>query len=325
LLDQKVYKHNSDKVKNHKRVPITEKESYRWLESLKKTQELCGAKTVVTICDRESDIYEFFVEANKIGARILVRASKDRIVFGQKHTNHDTLWPYMQKQNIAAYLTIDVPAQKNKPMRNARLELRYGEVQFNPPQRMPSAQIGKLSKIRLGVIWLYEKSESNDRLEWMLLTNISINNTEDALKIGQWYKLRWLIECFHRVLKSGCQVENCRLETFDRLKRYLALKSIIAYRLYYLTMVGRANPNISCETVFAKHEWIALHCYVNKTSKPPSKPPAVHDAIRLLAKLGGFPGRKNDGEPGMTTIWRGWNKLTELSKMWLVLSGETYG
>jgi hypothetical protein len=150
-------------------------------------------------------------------------------------------------------------------------------------------------------------------------------NIDEAIKIGQWYKLRWQIECFHRVLKSGCQIENCRLETFDRLKRCLALKSIIAYRLFYLTTINRVNPNHSCEVILAKHEWQALYFYINKNSSIPKNPPTAYEAIRLIAKLGGFLGRKNDGEPGMTTIWRGWNKLTELSELLIILRRNTCG
>lgn len=325
LLDQKIYQHESEKRIKNKQRPITEKESYRWLESLEKTQLLCGNKAVITICDRESDIYEFFTHANQIGAQVLVRAAWDRIVFGSKHTNHDTLWSYMKKQEIAASVVINVPAQRNRPARNAKLEVRFAELLFTPPQRSPNAQLDSLSKIKLNAIWFYENAADDEGLEWMLLTNVKINDVDDAIKVGQWYKLRWQVECYHRVLKSGCQVENCRLETFNRLKRYLALKSIIAYRLFYLTMLNRANPKLSCEKILAEHEWKALYCYINKTTNVPHEPPTVYEAIRLLARLGGFLGRKRDGEPGMTTIWRGWDKLAELSKLWLVMSRETCG
>jgi len=325
LLDQKIYQHESGKAKNSKQRPITEKESYRWLEALEKTQALCEEKPVITICDRESDIYEFFVHAEQINAKVLVRASKDRIVFGSKHTSHETLWSYMKKQAVACTLKIEVPAKRGRAKREAQLEVRYSELDFNPPQRLSNAQVEKLPKLKLNAIWFYENTDHEERLEWMLLTNVEINNTEDAVRVGQWYKLRWQIECYHRVLKSGCNVENCRLESYERLKRYLALKGIIAYRLFYLTLLNRIKPSLCCEKVLAPHEWKALYCHVNKTSEVPKRPPTVHEAIRMLARLGGFLGRKNDGEPGMTPIWRGWHKLTELSELWLVISGDTYG
>ena len=92
-----------------------------------------------------------------------------------------------------------------------------------------------------------------------------------------------------------------------------------------MTYVNRLDPEQSCENILAPHEWTALCCKIKKTSKSIKKAPTIREAVRMIASLGGFLGRKNDGEPGMTTIWRGWQKLTELSKLWLVMSGETYG
>lgn len=326
LIDQKIYQHSlTGKKTDGKMRPITEKESFRWIESLRETKELCNKANVVTICDRESDIYEFFVEAEKIGTNVLVRASWDRIVSGSKHTPHEKLWSYMKKQKLASMVTINVPAKNGKLKRTAELEVRFAEIDLNPPQRTPSAQLGKLPRLKLHAIWLYENTDDDNRLEWMLLTNISLSSADEAVRIGQWYKFRWQVECYHRVLKSGCNVENCRLESYERLKRYLTLKSIIAYRVFYLSVINRTNPSLSCEAVFAKHEWQAMYCHINKIRRPPKTPPTVNDAIRMLAKLGGFAGRKSDGEPGMTPIWRGWHKLTELSEFWLIMSGDTYG
>lgn len=326
LIDQKIYQHIPRRIK-HKQRPITEKESYRWLESLHHTKELCGEKTVITVADRESDIYEFFDDAQKLNAKILIRASKDRILVSEKGKKHDTLWSFMKKQKIAATLNIEIPEQRYRSRRQAEVEVRFSEVEYTPPQRAKSARVGKLEKVKLNVIWIYENScnEDNDKLEWMLLTNVAINNVADAQKAIQWYKLRWQIECYHRVLKSGCKVEDCRLESYERLKKYLALKSVIAYRLFNLTHMNRVNPEESCENILMEHEWKALYCKVQKTSQPIDKPPTIREAVRMIAKMGGFAGRNSDGEPGMTTIWRGWQKLTELSELWLIINGETYG
>ena len=326
LINQKIYKHalKENKSDNKKR-PITEKESYRWIESLRETKRLCGDKNVVTLCDRESDIYEFFVDAEKIGAKILVRAAWDRRVMRTDTKSNERLWSYMQKQPLASNITIEVPAKNELPKRRVDLEVRFAEIEFNPPQRLPSAQLDKLQPIKLNAIWLYENSNNEERLEWMLLTNIPLKDAQEASIVGQWYKLRWQVECYHRVLKSGCNVENCRLESYDKLTKYLTLKSIIAYRLFYLTHSNRVDPELSCESVLREHEWKALYSRINKTRVIPQKPPTVREIVGMIAQLGGFAGRKGDGEPGMTPIWRGWQKLTELSEMWLIMSGETYG
>lgn len=323
LLDQKIYQH-SEKAADHKRRPIIEKESYRWIEALKNTNKLTQGKKVITLCDRESDIYEFFVEAESLNEKVLVRAGKDRILVETNDKKRFTLWTYMKKQPIAMVEKIHIPARHNKPARDATLDIRFATVTLKAPQRYPGAKIEKLPNISIQAVWLYESNPptNNDRLEWMLLTNNSVTSNEEALKIGKWYRFRWQIECYHRILKSGCKVEDCRLETYDRLKKYLTLKSIIAFRLFWLTMINRTNPTMSCEKILANHEWKSLYCHIHKVSKPTEKPPSASEAIRMVAKLGGFLGRKNDKEPGMTYIWRGWEKLTEIAKFWLTLRGD---
>jgi len=323
FLHQKIYQHDQTRTRlDKKQRPITEKESYKWLEGLKNTKNMCGNKNVITICDRESDIYEFYEAAINIDASILVRAAYDRIVFGKKNTLHSTLWSYMAKQPIVSEINIEIPATRGRPKRQANLEVRFAEIEFNPPQRSSKAKINELSPLKLTAIWLYENSNVDNKLEWMLLTNCTIKDADDAVRVGQYYKHRWQIENYHRILKSGCNIENCRLETYSRLKRYIALKSIIAYRLFYLTMIARTKPNECCEIALSTNEWQSLYCYVHKAKKIPDKPPSNKEALRMIAILGGFPARKNDGEPGMTSIWRGWNKLIEIAKIWEIM---TYG
>ena len=126
-------------------------------------------------------------------------------------------------------------------------------------------------------------------------------------------------------MKSGCKIEDCRLETFDRLKKYVRLKSIIAFRLLWLTMINRVNPEASSDTILRDYEWKALCCHISKTPIPPKNPPSVREAVRMIAKLGGFLGRKNDKEPGMTYIWRGWEKLTLIAEFWHSITNVTCG
>lgn len=320
LLDQKLFQHDMGEKTNYKHRPIIEKESFRWIESLKTTQLLCQGKQVVTIGDRESDIFELFVEAEEIEAKILIRAAKDRIlVKNGLDQDHQTLWARMQKIPLKGIQTIQLPARHNQKERSVTLEVRYTEITFKPPQRYPGAKGKALSQVTMQAIWLYESEAPSgiEPLEWMLLTNMPINSIEDAIKIGNWYRLRWQIECYHRILKSGCKIEECRLETYERLKKFIRLKSIIAFRLFWLTLINRVHPETSSKQILEEHEWQALCCQITKTGEPPQKPPSVREAVRMIAKLGGFLGRKNDGEPGMTYIWRGWEKLALIAEFWL--------
>lgn len=329
LLDQKIYQHNSEEKVNHKYRPITEKQSYRWIESLKMTKSLCPEKMIITIGDRESDIFELFAEAHEIDAKLLVRATKDRILVKNPiNQEHHTVWTHMRTILLAGTEIIQLPARHNQPERSVTLEVRYSTIVLKAPQRYPGAKEKILPSITMQAIWLYEPCPpiGIERLEWMLLTNVPVSSLEDAICMGKWYRLRWQIECYHRILKSGCKIEECRLETYERLKKYLRLKSIIAFRLFWLTIINRVNPGESCDQILEDYEWKALYCYITKTKEAPSNPPSVREAIRMIAKLGGFLGRKHDGEPGMTYIWRGWEKLTLIADFWLSTAQEaTYG
>ncbi len=325
LLDQKIFQHSTEEKIDHKRRPITDKQSYRWIESLKVTKFLCLERTVVTVGDRESDIFELFVEAEEITAKVLIRATKDRILAKDSPEQaHETLWTHMRKTPLAGIQTIQLPARHNQPERSATLEVRYSEITFKPPQRYPGAKAKQLPPVTMRVVWLYETGSPPDvePLEWMLLTNMPINSIDDAVKMGRWYRLRWQIECYHRILKSGCKVEECRLETYERLKRYLRLKSIIAFRLFWLTIINRVQPEASSSEILKEHEWKALCCHITKTTNAPLEPPTIKEAVRMIAKMGGFLGRKNDGEPGMTYIWRGWEKLALIAEFWLSMHIE---
>ena len=111
-----------------------------------------------------------------------------------------------------------------------------------------------------------------------------------------------------------------------RIKRFVRLKSIIAFRLFWLTLISRVHPEFSSREILEEHEWKALCCHAMKIRTPPKEPPLVKEALGMIAKLGGFLGRKNDGEPGMTYIWRGWEKLTLTAEFWLSTHLDaTYG
>lgn len=325
LLDQKIFQHDTGEKIDRKRRPITEKQSYRWIESLRMLKTLCPEKIVITLGDRESDIFELFVEAEEAASKVLVRATKNRIlVKNGPEQAHETLWSHMRKAPLAGIQTIQLPARHNQAERSVTLEIRFSEITFKAPQRYPEAKMKQLSNVTMRAVWLYEPNPSADiePLEWMLLTNMPVDSIEDAVKMGKWYRLRWQIECYHRILKSGCKIEECRLETYERLKRYIRLKSIIAFRLFWLTFINRVQPETSSNEILEEHEWKAMYCHITKTSNAPAKPPTVKEAIRMIAKLGGFLGRKNDGEPGMTYIWRGWEKLALIAEFWLSIHTE---
>jgi hypothetical protein len=120
------------------------------------------------------------------------------------------------------------------------------------------------------------------------------------------------------VLKDGCRAEERQFEEAENIQRYLALDSVVSWRVLYLTMIGRQMPDLPCSAILEAHEWQALYCFIHKTSKPPDQPPSLRQATRWIGKLGGFMGRKGDGEPGATVLWRGLQRLYDISETWLI-------
>jgi hypothetical protein len=167
-------------------------------------------------------------------------------------------------------------------------------------------------------VYAYEVNppENEEAVEWMLLTNLPITTFQEACEKVQWYCLRWRIEMYFKVLKSGFKVEDCRLATADRLMRYLAVLSVVAWRLFMITLIARTEPDTSCTEFLSDPEWKILFRTVNKGKSLPEKVPAIGEVIIWIARLGGFLARKSDGMPGTLTLWRGWKRVTDLTEGW---------
>lgn len=333
MLDQKIdsRKPVPEKIKELKKkshgnaIPIESKESIRWLESLQESCKHFKAKNtrIVTICDREGDMYDFFELAHHIGAPVLVRAAQDRVINKVKRYSKkksQKLWSVVENFPCQGTISIKIPARNNKPSRVATLEVRFGEFTMNLPRNNFKSRKENISKkglvtnLTLNAVYVVEKNppSGEEALEWMLLTNLFVNNFDEAVEKIRWYCLRWKIEIFHKILKSGFLVEECRLGTAARLRRYLTVTSVIACRIFFITLIGRTNPDLPCTFLLFEEEWKILYSKIYKTKSYPDNVPTIKDAIRLIAQLGGFLGRKNDGNPGPITLWRGWRRLSDL-------------
>lgn len=323
LLTQEIWARSEEEEaltdEERKNRSIEEKESYKWLKALQKTVDLTPAGVqVVTVCDREADIYELFVEAQKAKTGLLVRAAQNRALMDAEM---GLLWDRVESATPVGCWKVQVPAKGKEPAREAVVSVRFRSVRLKPPQRPKEPGQDPLPPVPLDAVLVQEVDppEKLTPVEWMLLTNIPVHSTEDAIERVNWYRQRWPIEVFHKVLKSGCKVEDCRLGKGERLIPYLTLSSIIAWRMYWLTHINRHYPDAPCIIILADHEWRALYATTHRTSIPPKEMPTVRQAVRWIAKLGGFLGRKGDGEPGPTVTWRGWQRLSDIAATWLLL------
>jgi len=336
ILHQNIFARIQDTDKTGKKdrrlAPIQEKEGMKWLTALAKSHNpLKSSNThLVTVCDRESDMYDFFEAANQNDSSVLVRASHNRVVGKTSNSSEEErlkLWELVQKTPSQSTIEVVIPSQRNQKERIASLDLHYTEFTMNPPKNKMRKNRETLPSFNLYAVYVVEKNppEVTKPLEWMLLTNVEVTSEDEALEKIKWYRLRWRIEVFHKVLKSGLQVENCRLGSADRLIRYLTIMSIIAYRIYFVTLIGRTQPNTPCDILLSQDEWQVLYTKKHRTRIYPASPPPLKEVMVWIAELGGFLARKNDGNPGQTTMWRGWGRLADLVEGWKMANADTYG
>jgi hypothetical protein len=323
VLQQQIWAREANtyaQLRDHKQRRIEDKESQKWLISLESVEAARVANPntqFVSVGDREADIYDLFLAERIAGVDLLVRATQDRRVVNEERY----LWAAMATAPLAAVIRVNVPRQPNRPRRVAEVEIRWKQIVLCPPRRRKSEN---LPTIPVWAVWAVEITppEGVDKIEWMLLTTLEVHSTTDALERLDWYTCRWGIEVWHKILKSGCQIEARQLESAERLKRLLTLFSVVAWRIFYATMLARALPDALCTIFFEDGEWQALYCAAHNTPIVPKKPPTLQETVRMVARLGGFLGRKQDGEPGVSVLWKGFQRLPDLTLMYRLLRPE---
>jgi hypothetical protein len=313
LLDQQVItrEKNSSRQKTHeeKRArPIEEKESNRWLETLRRAAQNAPRQAkLVHIADREGDIYELYALAQRIGEDFIIRAVHDRLDVNQVHVLHA-----LRTSAPMGKTTVTVPAnhKNRKKEREALLTIQYQCVEIQKP-RIRRNNDAVESPLRLTLIRLAEENppEGIEPIEWLLMTNLEIKNADDALRAAEYYKQRWKIERFHFVLKSGCAIEKIQQRSVEGLELLILMYSIISIHIMQLTFLSRNAPETPCDLILNEAEWKTLYRTANRTRSEPENPPSMEEAVRLIAKLGGHVGAKSDGPPGLKVIWIGLNNL----------------
>lgn len=303
------------KKAQRKERPIEQKESVKWLRSyraLAEVQQLCPHTTLVSVGDREADLHELFHEAQQTpsGPKLLVRAerTRQRQVEAAEAEAHEYLWEKMPAEPVAGHQEVHIPRNGSRAARTAKLEVRSASVTLRPPKDK------ELADVPMWAVYAREVDsppEVTSPLQWMLLTTVAVSSFAQAVERLRWYALRWGIEVYHRVIKSGCRIEDRQLNSADRIESCLAIDLVVAWRIYWLTKQSRETPDIPCDVVLKEDEWKVLYASV-RDEPPPSEPPSLRDAVRMIAKLGGFLGRKSDGDPGTTTLWRGLVRLDNI-------------
>jgi len=287
-----------------------EKESQRWADL--EAASLAGLPAtvpVVSVADAEGDIYTWFTASRPANAFLLVRVAQ-----AQRCTMAGTnVLATAQAAPVGGHYTVVLQHAPDRPARTARCQVRWTALTLRPPQNgRPEA--GRRTPVGLTVLLAEEETRpaEGEPLQWLLLTSWPVQSWEDAARVLLWYTQRWLVERYHFVLKTGCQAEALQLRTEARLERAVAVYCLVAVQVLWLTYLGREQPDLPCELAVDRETWQTLW-RVSAPSEPlPAAPPPLGEAMRRVAKLGGFLARRGDGAPGPLTIWRGIDRLHDI-------------
>jgi hypothetical protein len=304
---------------NPTRVPIEAKESIRWLDNLRQSSTLLGRpERCVHVGDRESDIFELYCLARDLGTHFVVRTVVDRLA----GAGDRTIAAEMKQAPSVGQHTVDVRLEGDT-VEPVTFDIRCKQIRVCPP-------IGKQKRypsLDLTVIHAEESNAPAGRkpILWKLVTDLEATSLAEAVEKLRWYAMRWKIEVFHKILKSGCRAEDARLRTADRLANLVALFCIVSWRVLWMTMMARAAPQAEPALVLTASEMSILDHLVGNAGNRGAQPGTLTLYMTKLAKLGGYLARNSDPPPGNTVLWRGWRRLIDIQIGADLKNQQTYG
>lgn len=309
--------------------PLETKETFRWLEGYRRACD--AARTtpgtqIISVADREGDIYELFVEeraqrAAGVAAEYVIRAGKNRSLTGPTPDDdacYEKLRRSLDDAPRLAVRQLELTATPQRQARCARVEIRAQRVALKAPYRKHTTLVDL--EVNVVLVKEIDAPPGVAAVAWLLITSLPVATLEQALLVIDYYRARWGIEVYFRVYKTGCQVEKIQLETAPRLLRCLMLYRIIAWRVMYLTMLGRHCPQLPCDVLFTADEWLSVWKITHQDEPLPESPPDLETFLLLLGELGGHNGRLHDGPPGPQALWIGIRRMTDFA-----YAGRTFG
>lgn len=287
------------------------KESQRWTEGYARLAEVAGSlpdTRLVYVADREADIVELMRKAQELGNPLdwLIRSQHNRAL-----PSGEKLWQSVKENAPAGEIQFTLPSRKAKKGQKAqkarivRQQVRFCSVKVSDGRK---GHVDACCVIASEV----DAPPGVQPIEWRLLTNRKVEDFDNASELIDWYRARWEIEMFFHVLKTGCRVEALQLSTIDRVERALAIFMVVAWRISHLMRLGRSCPDLDAELFFDREEWQAAYLMMKKPF--PKQTPRLNEVVRLVAMVGGFLGRKGDGEPGAKTIWQGLQRVMDCAQ-----------
>lgn len=297
-----------------------DRESVIWGQVVQQVGSPPPGVRFIHVFDRGGDQFELYCRILRTGAGWVGRAAQLKRKIRTPQGADLALSAYLDQVPVSGTYSMELPANNGQPARQATLQVRFAPLLVPRPKHC--SQWVRDAGVREIAMWVVEAREINPppgvkAARWVLLTSEPVETFDDAWTILEYYEKRWLVEEYHKALKTGCRLEERQYETARRLEAITAVLSILAVRLLQMKLIARREPRRPAHEV-VPCKWITMLQCLRK--RVPSKPWTVREFYREMAKLGGFLGRKSDGEPGWLTVWRGFEKLH------LCLRGaETYG
>jgi hypothetical protein len=304
------------RVKPNRNYPIEEKESYKWLRTKKWVNDALGAMNiqVLVVGDREADFYHHFSCERASNVDLLIRVSQlKRIVIhqGEKKSLKEAL---NQEQPIGE-IEVEIKRQKNRKSRIARLLVSIAKV-FCPPTQQKNAK-----KIMVPMTIIHAKEigytkDVKEPIEWYLFTSCEVTTLQLASEMIKFYSLRWIIERFHYVLKSGLRVEKMQFDNFIRITNALKLYSVIGWKLLWMNHIGKTQPEEQAIEYFDAIEIKVLELFISNKIK------TVKQYILALGSLSGFVPSKKQPLPGEKLLWQSMKLLIAMKKGFLLSNNK---
>ena len=309
-------------------LPIEEKESFRWLEGFRLASELAAEvpdTQIISVADREGDLYDIFVEAGSdpAAADFVIRAKEQRCTPERDPdrgpAGYRLVRDEVRDSVVRLTRTVHLPQTPQRAARQAALEVRAEPVTIKPPHARSS-----LPAVHVNIVHVVEIDGPGDGtdVEWWLITSLPVETTGNIERVIDAYVVRWVIEVYFRVLKTGCQVEELQLETTSRVKNCLAFYKVIAWRVLSVTHLNRECPDLPCTAVFTDSEWKSVWRVTTGSELPPSAP-CLGEFVKLVASLGGYNNRASDPPPGAQTLWTGIRRMTDFATAWLAFGPQS--
>jgi ADP-ribose pyrophosphatase YjhB (NUDIX family) len=328
------------RTKDRYKLPIEEKESFRWLKGFRLAHQIhgeCPPTQIVSVADRDADIYDIFLEAQTLrddsasqATDYVIRSKENRLlnerIPPREHNSRNAVYRKLRDETrqhpVLFCQTIELPPTPKRSPRSATCEVRTRQVTFHHPKNRRgleevTCQVVYVQEVDLQETPLGPKPEDNTLIEWWLLTSLPATTPAEVERIITYYKTRWTIEVYFRTLKTGCRVEQIQLETVSRVKNCLAFYRIIAWHVLWLTHLNRCAPDQPCTTVFADWQWQPLWRITTRKPLPP-QPPTFGTIVRLLASLGGYNNRPKERPPGPQPLWIGIRRMHDFALAWRI-------